>query len=107
MALVVWDFLLTERFQGRVFEVNLADLQKEESLFYTKIKLRCEEVQGQDAMTSFHGLDFTTDKKRALVRKWQTLIEAHLDVKTTDGYFLRLFCIGFFLAVLRIDGVAL
>lgn len=30
-----------------------------------------------------------------MVKKWQTLIEAHIDVKTTDGYLLRVFCIGF------------
>merc|ERR1719238_2486658 len=30
-----------------------------------------------------------------MVKKWQTLIEGNCDVMTTDGYLLRLFCIGF------------
>merc|ERR1711916_298175 len=75
--------------------VCLADLQKDESHFYQNIKLKCQEVHGSDALCSFHGMDFTTDKKKSLVRKWQSLIEAHVDVKTSDGHFLRLFAIGF------------
>jgi len=46
-------------------------------------------------LTAFHGLDFTSDKLRSLVRKWQTLIEANVTVKTTDDYLIRLFAIGF------------
>merc|ERR1711991_916541 len=61
--------LVADNLKGRIFEVCLADLQQDESQFYQNIKLKCQEVQGQDVLTSFHGLDFTTDKKRSLVRK--------------------------------------
>ena len=40
-------------------------------------------------------MDLTHDKMCSLVKKWQTMTEAHVDVKTTDGYFLHLFCVGF------------
>lgn len=81
--------------KGRVLELSLADLNKDDEQAYKKIKLRIDEVQGKNCLTSFYGMDFTSDKLRSLVRKWQTLIEAHVDVRTTDGYLLRLFAIGF------------
>jgi len=81
--------------KGRVFTVSLADLQKDEDQAHRKIKLVCEDVQGTRCLTNFYGMDLTTDKYRSLVRKWQTLVEAHVDVKTTDGYYLRMFAIGF------------
>ncbi|KDP23643.1 hypothetical protein JCGZ_23476 [Jatropha curcas] len=87
--------IASEGLKHRVFEVSLADLQKDEDNAYRKIRLRAEDVQGRNVLTNFWGMDFTTDKLRSLVRKWQTLIEAHVDVKTTDNYTLRLFCIAF------------
>ena len=81
--------------KGRIIEVSLGDLNKDEEQSFRKIKLRVDEVQGKNCLTNFHGMSFTSDKLRSLVRKWQTLIEAHVDVKTTDGYLLRLFAIGF------------
>jgi len=87
--------IASDALKGRVLEVNLADLQKEEEQSHRKIKLVIEDIQGTKALTNFYGMDLTTDKLRSLVRKWYTLIEAHVDVKTTDGYILRLFSIGF------------
>merc|ERR1711939_1074565 len=81
--------------KGRVFEVSLGDLNKSEDDAFRKIRLRVEDIQGKNCLTNFWGMTFTTDKLRSLVRKWQSLIEAHCDVKTTDGYVLRMFCIGF------------
>jgi len=81
--------------KGRIFEVSLADLQQDEDHAFRKVKLRVDEVQGKNCLTNFHGLDFTSDKLRSLVRKWQTLIEANVTVKTTDDYLLRLFAIAF------------
>ena len=81
--------------KGRILEVSLADLQKDEEHAFRKVKLRVDEVQGKNCLTNFHGLDFTSDKLRSLVRKWQTLIEANVTVKTTDDYLLRLFAIAF------------
>lgn len=87
--------LSADSLRNRVFTVSLADLQKDEDQAFRKIRLRIEDIQGTKCLTNFFGMDLTTDKLRSLVRKWQTLIEAHTDVNTTDGYRLRIFCIGF------------
>ncbi|PKU74190.1 40S ribosomal protein S3a [Dendrobium catenatum] len=89
------QLIASEGLKHRVFEISLADLQNDEDQAYRKIRLRAEDVQGKNVLTNFWGMDFTTDKLRSLVRKWQTLIEAHVDVKTTDNYTMRLFCIAF------------
>jgi small subunit ribosomal protein S3Ae len=62
---------------------------------FRKIKLQCEEVKGTECYTSIYGFDITRDLLCQIIRKWHSLIEARVDVKTADGYFIRLFCIGF------------
>ena len=57
---------------------------------YRKVKLCCEDVQGTSVLTNFHGMDLTRDKLCSLIKKWQTLIEGQVDVRTTDGYLLRI-----------------
>ncbi|XP_026378238.1 40S ribosomal protein S3a-like [Papaver somniferum] len=71
-------YIASERLKHRVFEVYLADLQNDEDQSYIKMRLRVEDVQGKNVLTNF----------------W-TLIEAHVDVKTTNNFTLRMFCIGF------------
>lgn len=79
-----------------MFEFSLADLNGgDEAQAFRKIKLVAEDVQGYDVVTNFGGMDMTRDKLCSLIRKWQTLIEAHVDVRTTDGYVLRIFAIAF------------
>lgn len=89
--------IASEGLKYRVFEVSLADLQSDVDAerSFRKFRLVAEDVQGRNVLTNFHGMDLTTDKLRSMVKKWQTLIEANVDVKTTDGYLLRVFCIGF------------
>merc|ERR1712226_1293136 len=71
--------IASDGLKGRVFEMAQADLNQDEVAF-RKFKLICEDVQGKNCMT------MTTDKLRSLVKKWQTCIEAPVDVRTTDGY---------------------
>merc|ERR1712151_1070347 len=87
--------IATEELKGRVLELNLADLNNDDDQAYKKVKLCIEDVQGRNCLTDFHGLTLTRDKLCSLIRKWHTLIEAHVDVKTSDVYMVRLFVIAF------------
>ncbi|RZC86253.1 hypothetical protein C5167_007441 [Papaver somniferum] len=53
---------------------------------YMKFRLKVEDVQRKNVLTNW---------LRSLASKWQTLIEAHNDVKTTENFTLRIFCIRF------------
>ena len=87
--------IASEQLKGRVVEVNLADLMENEKYGLYNYKFRCEDVNGKDCLMVFHGLKLTTDKLRSIVKKWCTLIETYVDVKTTDNNLIRVFCIGF------------
>merc|ERR1712048_1257364 len=87
--------IASDNLKGRVVPVCLADLKADEEEAHRIIKLRVEDVQDRRVLTNFYGMQLTTDKLRSLVRKWQTLIEVDIDVKTTDGYVLRVFVIAF------------
>merc|ERR1719152_1109504 len=87
--------IASEQLKHRVLELNLADLKNDEELSFKKIKLCIEHVNGKQCLTDFHGLCLTRDRLCSLIKKWQTLIEAHVDVRTTDDYVVRMFAIAF------------
>jgi small subunit ribosomal protein S3Ae len=88
--------IAADNLRGRVFEVSLADLNREaHEQSWRKVKVQCEEVKGFDVYTNFYGLDITRDKACTLVKKWHSLIEAFVQAKTSDGYTIRMFCIAF------------
>lgn len=88
--------LVKDALMGRIFDVSLGELkpQSQEDA-YRKFQLKVEEVDGGRVLTNFHGMDLTTDKLRFLVRRWHSIVEETVDIKTTDGYVLRIFAIGF------------
>jgi len=86
--------IASDGLKGRVFETSLGDLNNSDDAF-RKFKLIIEDVQGNTCLTNFQGMDMTTDKLRSMIKKKQSTIEAHTDVKTTDGYVLRFFTLAF------------
>jgi len=87
--------IASDGLKGRVVELSLGDLNKNEEVSYRKIKLCVEDVQGYNCLLNFHGMDMTRDKLCSLIKKKQSIIEGTTDVRTTDGYIVRLFCIAF------------
>ncbi len=88
--------LASDSLKGRVFEVNLGDLNGTSA--YKKIKLIVDdaaETKTRLALTNFYGMDTTRDHLNSVIRKWYTLIEAVVDAKTSDGFLLRFFPIAF------------
>ena len=94
----------SEQIKGRIIEMNLDDLKgnkksagKEagDNTSYKKFKLIIDEVEGSSAKTTFYGLTTTNDKLCSLVKKWITLIECFIDIKTKDGYYVRMFVNAF------------
>ena len=88
--------LSSDTMKGRVYESNLGDLHNINS--YKKIQLIVDDTasgENKTALTNFHGIDTTKDHLCSLIMKWHSLIETFVDVKTTDGFLLRLFPIAF------------
>lgn len=85
----------TEGLKGRISEFNLADLATKNEDSHKKIKLEVQDITGRSCLTDFHGLSLTKDKTHHMIRKRHSLIECKADVRTADGYVVRLSVIAF------------
>lgn len=92
-----------ENVMGRVCEAVQADVsQNEKSNFHwRKVKMEVEKVEGGCLYTSFNGMSVTREKIMSSIKKRQTLIDVCADVKTLDGFIIRVFCL---LATNRVKG---
>jgi len=90
--------LACDSIKGRVFEICLGDLNPTAKNNYQKIRLIVDdatETTNKECTTNFYGLDTTKDHLCSLIRKWHTLIETFVTVKTNDGFLMRFFVLAF------------
>ena len=86
---------IVQSLKDRNYEINLTDIKASEDSSHKKLTLRHNSYEEKNCYTRFYGLDTTRDKFFSLIRKWQTIVELNSDLKTKDGYFIRVFLIGF------------
>lgn len=87
-----------DRLYNRVCTIRCGDLVEkpvadnaENLSTATNLKLRIAKTEGDECWLDFHGFELTRDKTCSLLKKWVTLVEAHTDIVTTDGYKFRVF----------------
>jgi len=79
-----------ELLYGRTAEITVQDLTGDFSKMHIKLKFRVTSVDGHEAKTEFTGHDLTSDYVRRLTRRKKTKTDHVVDVKTLDGYTVRL-----------------
>lgn len=76
---------------GRRYEVNQGDLTGSNDVTHRKFIFKVGEVKGNECVGFFDGMVLTSDKQRAMIKKWHTLIEAQRDIVAKDGSVFRVF----------------
>ena len=78
-----------EKLIGRVMEVTLYDLTGDFNHVHIKLYFQIERVEGDVAYTRFKGHELLRDYIKSLTRRKSSKIQGIFDVKTRDGYILR------------------
>lgn len=87
-----------EQIKGRIYEISVGDLNPGSKTTYQKVRLIVDDtsdISNKICLTNFYGMTTTKDHLCSLIRKWHTLIETFVDVKTSDGFLLRFFIVAF------------
>ena len=78
-----------EKLIGRVVETTVGELTNDFSKHNIKLKMEIDNVNGDVAGTRFIGHEITTDYLRSIVKRQTSRIDTNLNVKTKDGYKVR------------------
>jgi len=73
----------------------LTEIKNTEDFSHKKLIFRSNNYEDKTSLTGFYGLDTSRDKFCSVIRKWQSIIEINSDIRTKDGYFLRIFLVAF------------
>jgi len=79
-----------EQLAGRVVEATLYDITGDFSHHYLKMFFQINEVEGKTAKTLFKGHEYSRDYLRSLVRRRTTKVDSLINLKTKDGFKLRI-----------------
>ncbi|MEM4481567.1 MAG: 30S ribosomal protein S3ae [Desulfurococcaceae archaeon] len=74
---------------GRVIETTLYDITGDISQVHVKMYFQIISVEGGKALTRFKGHELARDYVRSLIRRKSSKIQGIYDVKTKDGYYIR------------------
>lgn len=74
---------------GRNVETTVGELTNDMTKNNTKVILRISNVVGDIATTDLMGHELTTDYIRSIVKRQTSRIDANVEVKTKDGYVIR------------------
>jgi len=79
-----------EQLIGRVVEATLYDITADFSHHFLKMFFQVNEIDGKTAKTLFKGHEYSRDYLRSLVRRRTTKVDSLINLKTKDGYKLRI-----------------
>jgi small subunit ribosomal protein S3Ae len=74
---------------GRNVETTVGELTNDMTKNNTKVILRISNVVGDIATTDLMGHELTTDYVRSIVKRQTSRIDANIEVRTKDGFVIR------------------